>query len=217
MNKDWEAHWSELKEDSGFGKILKFYREHIIANAVAYYINKYFPKKGTCIECGSGSSQTTGKVKKAQRTLIAIDLSESALRKAKKVKQIDKTIKADIFKLPFKDSSIDGIWNLGVMEHFTLKEIEKALKEFSRVLKPGSYAILFWPPLKGHYHFSTNTIEFIANKIFRKNIDLFPDEINLFSKKLNIKERAKKSGFRSCKVEYSFRDWFTHTIVICRK
>ena len=130
---------------------------------------------------------------------------------------IDKAICADIMHLPFKSNSIDGLWNLGVMEHFTKQEIIKALAEFARVLKPGSYAVLFWPPKIGHYHLMTNSIEFFSNRVLGKKIDLFPDEISLYSPSLGIAHMARSCGFSECIVEFTIRDLLTYAVVICRK
>jgi len=214
-NKNWEKHWNKLDE-SFVGKFFSFYRKNIIANAVAYYLDKYFPHKGTFVECGSGSSQTTIKLNKRNRKIIALDLSPAALKLAKEVKQIDECIVGDIFKLPFKDSSIDGIWNLGVMEHFEEKDIAKILSEFSRVLKEDSYAILFWPPKLGPVNLTLTSLESIA-KVFGKNLDFFPDEISLLSKKIDLKKLAFEADFSKVEVKRSLRDLFTHAIVIFKK
>jgi len=217
--KKWDAHWKSLsKEKKRFSNFLSFYRKYIISNLVAHYLNKYFPKNGVFIECGSGTSQTSSKINKEKRTFLALDYSYEALKLAKEEKNIDSCINADILNLPFKNNVIDGIWNLGVMEHFTDKELRKAIDEFSRVLKKDSYLIMFWPPKKGLYHFSTDLIEKTSKKMFRKEIDLFPDEINLFDSKKHNKEIFIKSKFSNFKIiNFSLRDFFMYSIVICKK
>lgn len=220
MSKDdsitWETHWKGLNQ-STFGRICSFYRINIIANAVAHYLDKYFPYEGVFVECGSGTSQTTIKLNKRNRRIVALDISKEALNKAKKVAQIDECKLGNIFSLPFKDACIDGIWNLGVMEHFTIGDINRAMKEFSRVLKDGSHAVLFWPPKYGPVNIGVSVIEFFANRVMKKGIDLFPDEINQFSGKLQINKLAEECGFSDVKVEHSVRDLFTHAIVILKK
>ena len=46
-----------------------------------------------------------------------------------------------------KQKNFDGIYNLGVMEHFLEDDILKILNEFNKVLKINGKIILFWPPL----------------------------------------------------------------------
>jgi len=215
-NRDWDKYWKRA-ETNLFEKVCSFYRKNIIANSVGYHLNKFFPHKGTFVETGSGTSQSTVRLKKMDRKLIALDIAKSALEQAKKVEQIDECILGDIFKLPFENSSLDGIWNVGVMEHFTKEEIMKALSEFSRVLKKGSKVIMFWPPKWGPVNMGATTIEFLADKILKKKVDLFPDEINQYSSKIKIKKMAKDAGFSDTKIIYSVRDLFTHVVVVCRK
>jgi len=50
---------------------------------------------------------------------------------------------ADIRNLPFEDNFFDGVYNLGVMEHYSEKEIEEILAEMKRVLKDEGKMIIF--------------------------------------------------------------------------
>jgi SAM-dependent methyltransferase len=49
----------------------------------------------------------------------------------------------DVRDLPFRDSSFDAIYSMGTIEHFD--ETEKAVREMTRVLKPGGRAIIGVP------------------------------------------------------------------------
>lgn len=48
-----------------------------------------------------------------------------------------KFLQADMLALPFKDNSVDYIESLEALEHLPYKDVEKALFEMYRVLKPG--------------------------------------------------------------------------------
>ena len=145
VENEWDVHWkSEEKKGTREG-IATFVREDIFAPTVDHFIQEYFSPSGICVEAGCGSAETSIKIEKKRRVLIALDISSEALKRARRIKVFDKYIKADIMKMPFKEDSVSGIWNLGVMEHFHEPEIQKILKEFHRVLKPGGRVILFWP------------------------------------------------------------------------
>ena len=214
--KKWDEHWEKNKA-SFFGSILEKYRKIIISNCVKHYINRFFPENGVFVETGSGTSQASIKIEKKGRILIAADISKKALEKLLDIKNIDERVNADIFSLPFKDSSIDGIWNLGVMEHFSMKEINMILNEFERVLKPGSFLLLFWPPRHGSSHIALNPVEFFYNLIFRKNFHFFPDEISKLSCKKEARKIIEKSGLDFVDTHFNHRDMFTNYAVICRK
>lgn len=140
----WEKHWNELKEKKVFfGHLLQLYRKYVIAPSVKYYLDKHFNKEGVYSECGVGTGQTLQRVRKDKQKFYAVDFSRKALEEARKIEQFDKCILADIRNLPFGNKSIDGIWNLGIMEHFEAEELDSVLLEFRRVLKPKGKAIMF--------------------------------------------------------------------------
>ena len=163
MKKDWDEFW-DRKNKGLLSRFLTFYRIQIIGRSVNYYINKFFIQEGIFFECGSGTSETTLKTYKKRRTFVAHDYSASVLEYTRFNPQIDRCINGDIFKLPLPDNSIDGIWNVGVMEHFNLEEIDKILVEFYRVLNKGGRIILFWPMAYAPYEIFLNIVEFCYQK-----------------------------------------------------
>lgn len=50
-----------------------------------------------------------------------------------------------IFKSPYKDNFFDRITCVSVLEHFTGKEINRAVAEMYRILKPGGYLVIGSP------------------------------------------------------------------------
>jgi len=50
-------------------------------------------------------------------------------------------LQADVKKLPFKDNSVDEIYNCHLIEHFTFWDSFEVLKEWERVLKPGAWLV----------------------------------------------------------------------------
>jgi len=89
------------------------------------------------LEAGSGSGKATILLNNIfSKTLL--DISQSALKYAAylaekfECKNI-KTIEGNIFEMPFKSESFDFVWNIGVIEHYNLKNVESILKEMVRV------------------------------------------------------------------------------------
>ncbi len=82
--------------------------------------------------------------------ITALDISNNALIIYRQVNgEKCKTIQGNIFSLPFPDESLDGYYNLGVLEHFTPDEIRQILIEAKRVLKHKGRIIILWPPTFG--------------------------------------------------------------------
>ena len=218
MKQDWDEFWGELEgEENLFRKFLSFYRIQIIARAVNYYINKYFEPEGVFVECGAGKSETTMKTRKLNRKFVALDFSGSVLKMAITNRKIDCCVNADIFSLPFKDNSVDGIWNIGVMEHFTANHIDKILKEFRRVIKNDGCILLFWPMVYAPYEIFISIIEFMVNRFSKEHFQIYPDEIFRLRSRMQGREILAKNNFKSPKAYFNFRDAFSFCVVIGTK
>jgi ubiquinone/menaquinone biosynthesis C-methylase UbiE len=218
MQQEWDRFWSRVETEKNLlSKLQSFYRTRVISMAVNFYINRYFRSEGVFIECGAGTSETTIRTKKGNRKFIALDYSALILKKTAANPKIDACINADIFSLPFKDKSVDGIWNVGVMEHFTREDIDKILSEFSRVLKEDGYIILFWPMVYSPYEIIINIVEFIINKFTKKHFQVYPDEVSRLSSRGQAEMILKKNNFKNPETFFNYRDAFSFAVVIGRK
>ena len=219
MKQDWDRFWEKLETNKGlFSRFLSFYRIFIVGRSLDYYINRFFPEHGVFVECGAGTSETTLKTQKLFRKFVALDFSPFVLTKTKHNPQIDVCLNADIFALPFKDNSVDGIWNVGVMEHFTKDKIAAILKEFYRVLKKDGQVILLWPMAYAPYEIFINIIETVVNLLPRsKRFQFYPDEVSrLVSRRQGI-SFLKAGQFQDVQLFFNFRDAFSFGVVIGRK
>ncbi|ABR30967.1 methyltransferase type 11 [Thermosipho melanesiensis] len=81
------------------------------------------------------------------RELIGIDISKSAIEKAKGLYKNKIVLKlGTATDIPIQDNYCDIVLSLGVIEHYKLKEdMERAVKEMYRVLKPGGVAVIMVP------------------------------------------------------------------------
>ncbi len=213
----WNDYWRNQNSNSLFARLCALHRKMFISNFVKVCLERYFPKKGIFLEAGSGSSESSSKIIKNQRHLIAFDISPIALEKAKKIGHMDEYIKGNIFKTPFKNNSIDGIWNLGVMEHFTEKEIIMILNEFHRILKDDCYVVLFWPPVFGSTQVVLSMFESVYNTFLRKKIKFFPDEVSVLKNKSHAKRVIAQTKFKFVNTHFSIRDLFTHYVLVLKK
>jgi ubiquinone/menaquinone biosynthesis C-methylase UbiE len=103
-------------------------------------------KKITILDYGCGYGEILLKLKKnnPRSTLIGMDVSNVALEiSKKKVRQATYYHVRDGIKLPLKNTSIDYIIALDVIEH--VYDTEMLFKEFSRILKPGGNIIISTP------------------------------------------------------------------------
>jgi len=196
----WNSHWQRQRR-SWFGRLCSWYRRTIRARSVAWYFERCMPTSGVCVECGSGSSETSCRIAVGNRHLVAVDWSVEALQRAARIPQIAEHIEADIRSLPFAEGSIDGIWNLGVMEHFVEQEQQQILREFHRVLRPGGRVLLWWPP--------THALDHWILKRFGR---CFPSEPGRVTRQQAIR-LMKSAGFQEVRVDFPWNDAWTELVV----
>lgn len=213
----WKEYWSSHFKGKKGQKLIYLIRTKLIARSVRYFINLYFKDSGIFVEMGSGSSQTSVLINKKSRKFYALDFAFDAVSHARVIPAMDGGIQGNLFSLPVRNDSVDGIWNLGVMEHFTDSEIDIILSEFHRTLKPCSYAVLFWPPLIGGYKITALILETLLSLVKRKRVKLYPDEINLIRGRKKIQSFCERNGFILERCSYTYLDCFTHVVIVIRK
>lgn len=213
----WERHWSSRGAGSAFKKLTTVVRKWILSRAVQSYTDRFFPAGGTFLECGCGTGQSSMRVSRNGRRLIAADLSLEALRVARKLAVYAGQLQADLCRLPLANDSVAGIWNLGVMEHFGSEEADAVLREFRRVLRPGHSAVLFWPPDFGSSRIALAPIEWFLTRRRGRPFRFFPSEPGRLRSRREARERMIGAGFEPVAEEFGPRDAFIHVVVVGRK
>ena len=216
VQEDWDIYWSKQNKTSNklYEVFANFYRNNIIKPALNFFIFKYMKKGSSILHAGCGRGKVDTDLVNAYQ-ITAVDISSYALEIYEHVNQSKaRVVQASIFELPFENQSFDGIYNLGVMEHFTEDEIHSILTEFRRVLKPDGKLILFIPPVFGLTVQVLDAAHFILNRIFRKGVKLHPDEITRIKSKKHVKGLIEKSGFRFVDYYFGSKDMFTQIVIV---
>lgn len=217
--KEWDEYWLSARKKR---KILYdiaavFYRKYIIRRTLNYYLYRTFSRNSKILHAGCGGGQVDTEAVKYLR-ITALDISSEALNRYKRLYSNLCTIMyGSIFNIPSKPETFDGIYNLGVMEHFSKKDIKKILDEFHRVLKPHGKILLFWPPQFGLSVIFLNTMHFILNRVLKKNVRLHPQELTKVKSKDQIQKILAASGFRLNSFNFGRRDLFTYVIITGEK
>ena len=146
--------------------------------------------------------------------ITALDISKGALGLySRNNKHAAALVHGSIFNLPFADGTLDGVYNLGVMEHFTYSEIDRILHEFHRVLKPHGKLVLFWP----HAHATSVIVLGVCHRflhgILRKNTRLHPPEISLLRSQTRIRETLAQAGFKLSDYRFGPSDFWVQAVV----
>ena len=215
----WDLHWLSLgngRSRSLFGLGSSAVRRLIFQPAVRFFLDKYFPAEGVFIETGCGTGESSASVPRRNRQFIGIDFSTVALEQAQSTDCFDSLLCADLFHLPFQAGTVDGIWNLGVMEHFERAALVESLTEFRRVLKPGGTIVLFWPAEANLSRWVLGPLELLRSAVTRRRFRFFPDEVSRLRSRQQAVEILRKAGFTVLDVDFSLRTAFIHMVVVGR-
>jgi SAM-dependent methyltransferase len=213
----WDSHWAALSEKrSLFGRLASLVRTSLLSRAVRAFADEHFPRSGVFVEAGCGTAESSSRIDPAGRTLVALDISRLAVKAARRIDVFRGLLQGDLFRLPFRDGSVAGLWNLGVMEHFAPEEGRALLDEFARVLAPGGVALLFWPPEFGASRLVLAPIEALRSRPgapFR----FFTDEVNRLRSRAHAAAMLEGTGLEPVALSFGPRDFFIHLVVVARK
>ena len=216
-SSDWDHYWKlQERGQKAYGFVANLYRKYIIKGTLNHHISQNFEENSLLLHAGSGSGEVDLDVCQSQQ-VTAIDFSSHALDTYAKCHPKSSLLtQADIFQLPFPDETFDGVFNLGVMEHFNDSEMVAALREIRRILKPNGTVLLFWPPRWGLSVFVLRSLHGLARALFRRELNLHPAELNLLKSRKHCQTFCMASGFEIIGFQFGPRDLFTHQIVTLR-
>lgn len=174
-------------------------------------LKKFIPLNDNIIivDFGCGNGKILGEIKKinSKAKLVGFDVSETALKEAKKnLLEVEFNKITDGEKLSLGDKVVDFIFSSEVIEH--IYDTENAFKELARILKPGGKILLTTP-----YHgFIKNLL--IILFAFNKHFNPVGAHIRFFTKK-TLFNLFKKYGFEMEKYGYYGRFFpISHSIYI---
>jgi dolichol-phosphate mannosyltransferase len=215
----WEEYWAKKSKAGGvvYDAIATTYRNLVIKRRLNHFIRKYFHPRAGLLHTGCGSGQVDADLGR-EMSITALDISAPALQLYRKANPNAQALKhASIFALPFGDESFDGVYNLGLVEHFSVQDIRRILIETRRVLKKGGKTVIFWPHDAGT---SVNVLRFVhwmLNDVMKKNVQLHPPEITHCLGRSWVEKTIAGCGLEL--VEYAFGpgDLWVQAVVVLRK
>lgn len=216
-NQGWDGYWENQNSRLVYDVIATIYRKFIIRKSFNHYISAYFKKGASVLHAGCGSGQIDIDIHD-KVSITALDISVNALNVYKKINKNNcRLLHGSIFSIPLPGASMDGVYNLGVMEHFDESDIKKILAEFHRVLKPGGRVIIFWPPEFGVSVMFFKTLKAVLQPFFKKELKFHPDEICRIKSKKFALDTFSEAKFNVLEYYFGIRDAFTYSVIVADK
>ncbi len=214
----WDSYWDDegTKSSPLYATIATIYRKAVIARRLNAQIRRNFPPKSRLLHAGCGSGQVDVCFQN-EMEIFAVDSSLKALTRYTRTVPEAKCVRhASILALPFPAASFDGIYNLGVMEHFSRDQILTILREFRRVLKPGGRILLFWPHTRATSVAVLSCWRALRSMNPRTTVPLHPPEISLIRSKKWIHDLLREAGFTLESYEFNWRDFWVQAVITAR-
>ncbi len=176
MQSDYEAKYHTLEEGHWWFRARR--------DAVFSLVLKLCPNRSTRIlEIGCSSGVLLRRLaKEGYSSVVGIDISEEAIGVCHRRGTMNARI-MDAQTLDFPDGSFDLITASDVLEH--LRDDEKALREWGRVLAPGGHALIFVPAFRSLW-----SEHDVANQHFRRY------------RVAELAEKAEAAGFSILRQSY---------------
>lgn len=151
------------------------------------------------VGCGGGGMSRAVKFYRPDLQVFGVDISNAAIREAKKHSGGVAFVVGDAYKIPFANSSFDGVFLFDVLEH--VDRPQKLLHEVHRVLKKGGRFYAFIPTEGQPF-----TLHGILNHFGWRAKELYGGHIQQFTNK-DVEKLYKENGFRILKTH-----WYGHVI-----
>jgi ubiquinone/menaquinone biosynthesis C-methylase UbiE len=99
---------------------------------------------GNVLDAGMGPGRLLDELDRRGWTIHGIDLSPEmvAIAQTRSPTARDRLLVGSVESLPFPDESFDAVTATGVLEY---ADVSKALREFSRILRPGGFCVVSYP------------------------------------------------------------------------
>jgi SAM-dependent methyltransferase len=135
-----------------------YWDSHWLANLKADYIRqsnrfvvdvtrRFLPTGSKVVDAGCGLARTVYGLHQAGYDAYGIDFAPDTVATINRLAPELKVAVADVRDMgSFSDGFFDGVWSLGVIEHF-YDGYEPILKETHRLIRPGGYAFVTVPSM----------------------------------------------------------------------
>jgi 2-polyprenyl-3-methyl-5-hydroxy-6-metoxy-1,4-benzoquinol methylase len=220
LRDEWDTYWAgrgHVRTERKFFDIgAQFYRRHLIEPLLTRVMAREFGRGSKLLHAGCGGGEVDKEVVSSFQ-VTALDISPNAVALYRSRYPGVETTTGNIFDLSALQDKFDGIYNLGVMEHFSPQEIVDIFKQFNQTLKPDGKLVLLWPPVYGLSVLALHGIHFVLNRILRRDIQLHPPEPTKVFSRAQVTGYLEAAGFRLRSMEFGPRDAFTYVVLVADK
>jgi dolichol-phosphate mannosyltransferase len=216
--QDWDDYWERKSRKSriAYDFLASLYRVLFIRPRLTRVITRCFKPGDRLLHAGCGGGQVDSGIQAIMR-ITALDISAFALRQYRENNPHYHALKhGDILNLDFPDASFEGVYNLGVFEHFTDEQIIRILNQFRRVIVPGGKIVIFWPHRHAPSVYVLGFAEWLFNRVLHRPVRFHPAEISLLRSRSQVNEILQRAGLQMMDYRLGPTDLFVQALIVAQ-
>lgn len=213
----WDSYWDTAPRGARrlYSVIASIYRQLFICPRLAWWLSRTFPKGCSLLHAGCGSGEVDSLIN-TRFQITGLDISTRALERYRKNNpNAAAAIHADLMQMNGVGNHYEGVYSLGVLEHFTPDEINHILQGMKRALRPGGRMIAFWPLADAVSVKFLGLCHRVLNRSGRPTVELHPPEITLLRSRTHAEELIHAAGWRLVSYSVSPFDLFIQAVLVC--
>ena len=213
----WDAYWDNSPRGARrlYAVIASVYRRIFICPRLAWWLSRAYPERSPLLHAGCGSGEVDTLINKRYQ-ITGLDISEKALdRYRKNNPHAAATLHADLMQMSRIGRHYDGVYSLGVLEHFTPEDIRHILNGMKTVMRPGGRMIAFWPLADAISVKILGLCHRALNRRGRPVVELHPPELTLLRSREHAEELIQSAGWRLLSYSVSPFDLYIQAVLVC--
>ena len=210
----WDRYWKarDVKGRNWYAVLASIYRRLFIVNRLHAILRDEFSSGASLLHVGCGGGEVDKK-STSEFQITGLDISPEALALYRHHYPQAKTLRGNILEGPVV-CGFDGIYSLGLVEHFSQADIIKILNSMHASIKVGGKAVIFWPHRFAPSVFVLRIISGIR-KLMGWSEPLHPSEPSLLVSKAEAFEIISKTNWQIRSYDYGIRDlWIQAALVL---
>jgi SAM-dependent methyltransferase len=210
----WDRYWKarDVKGRNWYAVLASIYRRLLIVDRLHAILRNEFSAGAHLLHVGCGGGEVDRK-SASEFQITGLDISPEALALYRHHYPQAKTLRGNILEGPV-GSGFDGIYSLGLVEHFSHPDIIKILISMHSSVKVGGKAVIFWPHRFAPSVFVLRIISGIR-KLMGWSEPLHPPEPSLLSSQNEAREIIGRTPWRIRSYDYGPQDlWIQAALVL---
>ena len=206
----WDDYWKKKSGPEGvYDKIASAYRSRFITRRLGQVLRREFPYGASLLHAGCGSGDVDVPLVDSFR-IRAVDSSDVAVGRYPWVTRRP-AWKGDVRKLQIESYFFDGVYCLGLLEHFEGLDLQSVLAEFYRVLRPTGRLVAFWPHRLAPSVLALKMAKALTGREFH------PPEPTLLQGREHARALLEPSGFALKSYEFGPSDGYIQAVIVAVK